>query len=195
MTLSRKIIQIMVLVVALGATVVLVLGILKGTARKDQQKELVSEAPEAEMKLTDMEYTEMQGGRRLWTLKASEAEYFQDAQKTRLKAVHLTFFFENGDVAYLESKEGALYAGTKDIELWDSIKASLPKGYEFTADRAFYEHQQEVIRSDDPIRVKGEEIQMDGSRWEYKIQEQKAVVEGGVRATFMFLPEEDDAGE
>jgi LPS export ABC transporter protein LptC len=194
LVLSRKLAQGIVLAVALGVTAVLVTGILKGTAQKEQQqKDLLDDAPEAEMKLTDMEYTEMQGGRRVWSLKASEARYYQDDQKTQLKSVHLTFFFENGEEAYLESNQGVLYAGTKNIEVWDAVRAKLPRGYELATERAFYEHERKVIYSQSPIEISGSEVQINGSHWKYDIQEHKAAIEGEVRATFSFLPE--DANE
>lgn len=185
---SHKLIRWLLLLVALGVSGILVVAVWKGTTRKGQLPEVVSDPTDAEMKLTDMEYIEMQEGKRLWALKASEATYFQAEQKTVLKSVHLTFFLEDGDEAYLESREGALYAGTKNIELWNEVRAIFPRGYEMSSDRAYYEHQRNLISSEVPIHVTGPEFNLSGQRWEYRIPERTALVEGSVRARVVFLP-------
>lgn len=185
---SRKVVRVLLLLIVLGASGILVFAVWKGMVQKDRQLEQASEPTEAEMKLTDMEYVEMQEGRRLWALKASEAIYQQEDQKTVLKSVHLTFFLEDGGEAYLESKDGVLYAGTKNIELWNEVRATFPRGYTLLSDRAYYEHQKSLVISEAPIQVTGPEFILTGQRWEFRIPERKGLVEGDVRARFVFLP-------
>ena len=188
MTVStRKLAQVIVLAIAVGLTAVLVMGIWKGKGQKEQVVTAPSETPEPEMKLTDMDYTEMQEGRRLWTLKASEARYFQDEQKTLLTSVVLTFFMEDGKEVHLESRQGILYAGTKNIELWDSVHAEISGGYALSTERAFYEHKVKKISSETLISVSGPDLQLEGQHWEYRIPEHMGIVEGGVKATLTSL--------
>ena len=189
--ISRKLAQGFVLAVALGLTAVLATGVYRGNTRKEQQAERLSEvrdASEAEMKLTDMEYTEMQEGRRLRSLKASEAKYFQSEQRSLLTSVHFTFYFQNGEEASLHSERGILYAGSKNIELWDSVRATLPRGFEVSTERIFYEHQRQVIFSETPIQIAGPEGQLSGGNWEYSLQERKASLKGGVKVTLSSWP-------
>jgi len=190
MGISRKFIQGLVLFIALGVSAVLVFGVWKGKTRTAQQPAPAAALPDAEMKLTDMEFTEMQEGKRAWTLRASEAEYFQDEQKTALKAVRITFFLSDGDEIRLESNAGILYAGSKNIEVWDSVRASLPRGYELTTTRAAYDHQKRLISSETPIRLNGADVVLEGSRWHYRISDEAAVLEGGVKASLSFLPKQ-----
>jgi LPS export ABC transporter protein LptC len=179
---SGKLIRLFLLLIVLATSGLLVFSIWKGVVQKDQRLDRVSEPAEADMKLSEMEYIEMQEGRRLWALKATEATYYQTEQKTLLKSVHLTFFLDDGGEAYLQSGEGALYAGTKDIELWNDVRATFPRGYELLSQRAYYEHQRRLIRSAEPIEVKGPDLDLTGRRWEYHIPERRGVVEGEVRA-------------
>ena len=188
MTLSGKLVQGFVLLIALGVTSVLVFGVWRGKTQQEQQPVPVAETTDAEMKLTDMEFTEMQQGKRFWTLRASEAKYFQGQQRTALTSVRLTFFLEGGDEVRLESKEGVLYAGSKNIELWDSVKAVLPRGYELTTEKAAYDHEQRTISSDTAIRLTGADLDVRGTRWKYLIPDRQAVIEGGVKASLVFLP-------
>jgi LPS export ABC transporter protein LptC len=189
---SSKLAQVVILTIVLGLTAVLGMGVWRGKGQKEQQATAPpSESPEPEMKLTDMEYTEMQEGRRLWSLKAAEARYFQDEQKTLLSSVFLTFFLEDGDEIHLESRKGILFAGTKNIELWDSVHAVMPKGYELSTERAFYDHEAKRIISQTIISVSGPDLRLEGQQWEYRIPEHMAVLDGGVTATLRFAPRQE----
>ncbi|NLI31996.1 MAG: LPS export ABC transporter periplasmic protein LptC [Deltaproteobacteria bacterium] len=185
----RRVVQGAVLAVALGLCLLMIQGIWKGKKQKDQQQAVtVREPGDAEMKLTDMEYTEMQEGRKFWTLRASEAKYFQSEQKTLLSAVQLIFYLEEGDEIRLESREGSLHAGTKDIELWNAVRVILPRGYKISTERAFYEQQKQSIFSDVMVRLDGPDVLLEGNRWEYRIPEHRAILDGGVRASMSLKP-------
>ncbi len=188
MKFSRKLAQGAVLAFALGLTMVLVIGVWKGRTQKELQAVQTTTKSDAEMRLSDMEYTELQEGKHLWTIRAAEAKYFQEWQKTLLSSVHITFFLESGEEIQLESQEGALYAGTKNIELWGAVHAVLPRGYQMATERALYDHQKKTISSETPIRLTGPDVQLEGKLWEYRIPENKAVVEGGVQGALVFLP-------
>lgn len=148
----------------------------------------MNDPAEAEMKLTDMEYTEMQDGKKSWTLKALEAKYFQSDQKTGLSSVRLTFYLEGGDEIRLESREGTLHAGTKDIELWGMVQAVLPRGYLLSTEKALYDHARRVIFSNTMVQLTGPDVTLQGNRWEYRIPDHRAILEGGVRASMVLAP-------
>lgn len=190
---SRRLAQVVVLAVALGLSAVLIAGMWRGKLQKERQTVAVAEPSESEMKLTDIEFTEIQDGRRFWTLGAAEARYFQDQQKTMLKAVRLTFYLEEGGEIVLESQEGVLNAGTKNIELWNRVRATLPYGYEISTDRAYYEHTSKELYGDRPIQLAGPELQVTGNRWRCKIPEHEVSVEGDVKTKVMSIPTAPDA--
>ena len=129
MSSKGKLAQFFVVVVIVGLSLVLAAGIWKGKSRQVQQEVQQDSPADAEMKLTDMEFTEMQEGKRFWTLRASEAKYFQDQQKTLLQAVRLTFYTEKGEEIHVQSREGVLHTETKDIELMGDVRAELPNEY------------------------------------------------------------------
>jgi len=189
MTVPQKLIQGTALAFALGLTGVLIVGIWQGGSQKAQQAAVQTAAKsDAEVTLKDMEYTELQGGKRLWTIRATEARYFQGEQKTLLSTVRVAFFLESGDEIQLESREGSLHTGSKNIELWDAVHAILPKGYELSSEYARYDHQQQTISSESPIRLEGPDVRLEGTRWEYRIADSRAGREGGGRGTLVFLP-------
>jgi LPS export ABC transporter protein LptC len=184
---SRRFAQGAVLVIVLGLSAVLAAGIWKGRIQNEKQAATAAKPSDAEMKLTDMDYTEMEGGNRIWTLNSSEAKYYQKQQKSLLTNVRLTFFLKDGEEVVLKSGEGVLYAGTKNIELWDNVHADLPRGYQLVTDRVFYDHQSRTVSSETPVHLVGPEVQLDGVKWKYIIPEYRAIVEGGVQATVVSL--------
>jgi LPS export ABC transporter protein LptC len=99
--------------------------------------------------------------------------------------VKLVVFLEGGDKIYLESEKGLLYAGTKDIDLWDSVRAKVPQGYQITTEKASYRHQERVIFSDTAVQLLGPDIQLKGTHWKYVLPEKRTFLEGNVEATFV----------
>jgi LPS export ABC transporter protein LptC len=189
----RKLTRGILLTFILALTVLLGVGIWRGRERQEQQSAPLNSSFEADMKLTDMEYTEMELGQRLWTIRASEARFFEKEQRTLLSAVRLVFYLKDGNEVHLASKEGILYAGTKDIELWGDLRASTPQGYELASERAFYRHSEQTISSETPVRVSGADLKLSGKRWWYLISEQKACIEGQVAASLVLMPDGEQA--
>jgi len=181
-----KLAQFFVILIIVALSLILVAGIWKGKSRPVQQKVQEASPADAEMKLTDMEFTEMQEGKRFWTLCASEAKYFQDMQRTMLQAVRLTFYTDKtGEEIHVQSREGVLHAGTKDIELRGDIRVELPREYVVTMQTAHYNHKTRIVESDDPVHVSGPGLEVDGDRWEYKIADHAARVSGKVTASLL----------
>ncbi|MGA2401150.1 MAG: LPS export ABC transporter periplasmic protein LptC [Syntrophobacteraceae bacterium] len=183
MTFKGKLAQFFIIIIIVGLSLVLVAGIWKGKSRPVQQDVQQACPTDAEMKLTDMEFTEMQEGKRFWTLCASEAKYFQDQQRTLLQAVRLTFYMDKtGEEIHVQCREGVLHAGTKDIELQGDIRAELPREYVVTTESAHYNHSNRIVESDGPVHISGPGLELDGNRWEYKIADHVAMVGGKVTA-------------
>ena len=185
MKFSKKIVWLSALAGVILLTSVMTKGIWKERSQGDSKAKVVGTGTDAEMKLTDMEYTEMEKGRRAWTLKADEAKYYQDEQKTSLKKVRLRFFLQNGEEIQLPSLQGILYAGRKDIELWGGVHAVFPNGYEMSTEKAYYRHEQNSISSQSSISVTGPDLELTGRNWKYQIPERRALLEGRVQATLM----------
>lgn len=181
----RKFAQIVIILIVGGLSLVLAGGLLKGKSIKKSQEAPQSDSAQSEMKLTDIEFTEMEKGKQFWTLKASEAVYYHDRQVTHLKSVHLTFHLDNDEgQVILVSREGILHAGTKNIELRDDVRATLPRGYTLTTDSADYDHQRRTVSADCAIRVYGPAGDIDGKKWEYQIGSRTASL-AGVRASLV----------
>ncbi|MHC1727861.1 MAG: LPS export ABC transporter periplasmic protein LptC [Syntrophobacteraceae bacterium] len=183
---TGRIVQAFIILIVAGLALVLAAGVWRGKSQRNRQNIPEAKTTDAEMKLTDMEFIEMEHGKRFWKLSASEAEYFQDQQKTLLRTVHLTFYLEKaGEEIRIESQEGILYAGTKNIELRGSVRAVLPRDYIILMEKAIYDHQERTVGSEDRVRISGPGLELEGGRWEYSIPGHVAAVDGGVKVSMV----------
>lgn len=172
----------------IGLSVALVFVLVKGKGPTAPQSVVPAVDAPAEMVLTGVEFTEIEHEQQKWTLKASQARYFQNEQKTELKDVHLVLHMKSGDEVELRSQSGILYAGSKDMELIGEVQARVAQSFQLTTDYAFYDHDQQKISSGAGVHVEGPELLLDGARWEYVIAEQRGRVDGGVKAKLIFTP-------
>jgi hypothetical protein len=85
-----------------------------------------------------------------------------------------------------------LHAGSKNIELWDSIQAVFPKGYQLSTQRAHYDHERRLIHSETPIRLTGPDLDLKGARWEYDLFKSEGIVDGGVQASVVLQPPNEE---
>jgi LPS export ABC transporter protein LptC len=149
--------------------------------------ETAVESP-AEPVLTGIEFTEIEHEQQKWTLRASQARYFQNEQKSELRDVHLVLHMKTGDEVELQSQRGVLYAGSKSLELLGGVRVTIARSFELTTDYVFYDHVQQRISSESRVHVEGPELLLDGARWEYAIADQRGSVDGDVRARLIFTP-------
>ncbi|MDR3554891.1 MAG: LPS export ABC transporter periplasmic protein LptC [Syntrophobacteraceae bacterium] len=181
-----KLAQVFILLIIVSLCVVLAAGVWRKKTQPVSKLAKHTAPAEEEMKLKDMKFTEMQEGKRYWTLHATEAKYFQDEQKTLLENVHLTFYLDQaGAELQLTSKEGVLYAGTKNIDLKGDIRVQLPHNYVATMQTAHYVQRKKLVESADPVHLSGPGLTLDGNMWKYSVNDHIAEVDGKVTASLV----------
>ncbi|MEN6438364.1 MAG: LPS export ABC transporter periplasmic protein LptC [Syntrophobacter sp.] len=171
-----------------GLSLVLIAGIWKGKGPGSNPRDSGPIISDSEMKLTEIEFTEMEQGKRLWTLHAAEATYYQDRQRTALKTVHMTFYLDNDEEVHLESREGIFNTVSKNVQLREDVRAKLPRGYVVTTERVNYNHSLRTVSSDKRIHLTGPGAQIQGNTWEYKINDRMGTANGEITVSLV-LPE------
>jgi len=189
MTIShKKIAQGFIILVIAGLSLVLIVGIWKGKGPGSSARDSEPNISDSEMKLTEIEFTEMEQGKRFWTLRAAEAVYRQDKQQTFLKSVHMTFYLDNDEEVRLESREGTFSTATKNVQLIRDVRANLPRGYVVTTQRVRYNHNKRTVASDQGIHLTGPGADMTANAWEYRINDRQGTASGKVDVSLV-LPE------
>ncbi len=181
-----KIARVLILLIVATLCIYLAAGIWRKKAAKIGGQSQHSAPARQEMKLKDMKFTEMQEGKKYWTLHASQAEYLQDEQKTLLQDVHLTFYLDkSGEALQLTSRQGVLHAGTKDIDLMGDIRVEMPNGYLATMQTAHYIHSKKIVESPDPVHLSGPGLDLTGQMWQYTVSGHTAEISGNVTASLV----------
>lgn len=170
-----------------GAAAVVVAGVffqahLETHEDKKVEKTFAAPSLDSDIRLTNMDYTEVQEGRPMWRLTAHEAKYYEGEQKTLLTQVALTLFMDDHQEMHLVSDHGLLHTGRKDIELWGNVTARVPQGYEVHSDKVYYDHAAQRIGSRSPVRLVGPQVDLQGLQWHYDVVSSTVFVEGDVRA-------------
>lgn len=178
----KALLRIVLLAVAICLTAFLVYGVWRANERELGHSNSSGSIMEAAMQLSNMEYTEMENGRRLWTLRAEKAGYYQEKQKSVLSNVHMIFYLQDGREIRLTSDHGILFVTTKNIDLSGRVQATMPEGYTVRTEKVSYRHKQGSVSSQTPTYLKGPEVTLQGDRWEYRLAEEHGTLHGGVRA-------------
>ncbi|MEJ5349632.1 MAG: LPS export ABC transporter periplasmic protein LptC [Desulfosoma sp.] len=179
---SAKVIPWLFMAMAVVLTVFVFQAFFTAPKEKKTEQAPVASTVDADIRLTDMDYTEVQEGKPKWRLKAQEAKYYEGEQKTLLTGVTFTLFLEDQREVLLVSDHGLLYAGRKDIELWGNVTARVPQGYEVHCDKVLYQHGAQNIESRSPVRLTGPQLDLEGRQWHYDLASSTVLVEGNVKA-------------
>ncbi len=179
---TGKVVPWLLVTAAVGVTAIFSYAFMKAHKEKTSAGIVPPTSVDSDIRLTDMDYTEIQEGKPMWRIKAHEAKYYEGEQKTLLSQVDLTLFMENEREVRLVSDHGLLHTGRKDIELWGRVTARVPQGYEVQTDKVYYEHEAQKIRSPSPVRLTGPQVDLQGNQWHYDLATSTVSVEGEVRA-------------
>ncbi|SFN01169.1 LPS export ABC transporter periplasmic protein LptC [Thermodesulforhabdus norvegica] len=154
------------------------------SGRKPENRGSIPEtgAPEQEgsARIENMEYTEVDGGKVKWTLRAQVATYFKTRDLTELEKVQLLFYLDDGSVLEMRGNRGLIYAGVKDIEINGNVNFLLPNGYKVHTERIYYSHSRRRIFSETPAELSGPGFLGKVSEWEYDLKTGKAFGRNGV---------------
>ncbi len=188
MGISASIRKWIMAVLGIGLSAGLIFTLVKGRGGGLPVQMVPMAGSSGEMVMTEIELVEIEHEQQKWTLKAAQARYLKDEQKTELKDVFLVLQMKSGEEVELRSQVGILYTNSKDMELIGQVQARVAQSYQLNSDYAYYNHIQQTVSSGSGVHVEGPELFLDGGRWQVGVNEQRAVVDGGVKARLIFTP-------
>ena len=129
-------------------------------------------------------YTEVKNGSKSWELVAEQVNMPQ-GQKVILKTIKTTFFSENNSPIYLTADQGEIDLNTKDIKLEGNVRIWQKDGYVFITSHLDYKNHQNLLFTDAPVKIKGNNILVIAKGMQYFIKENKFVLCQKVKTTFI----------
>jgi len=133
-------------------------------------------------KIDNFTYTKSDRGRVQWQIKAERAEYFQDDNRAVLNTLEAIFYDEEGRIFTLQGARGEMNTETQDITVSGGITASTSEGYQLVTNSAYYNKEQGIVTTDDPVLFFGEGITVHAVGMEVKIEDQHVTLKQAVRA-------------
>lgn len=112
--------------------------------------------------LNNFEYRDVKEGNARWTVRATTARYFEDRQETVLSKVNALFFLRDGGQVTLLGDEGILNNDNNNIRIRGNVRVLHEDGYKLLTDSLAYERDKELIHTDDPVYIEGQDFNLKG---------------------------------
>jgi LPS export ABC transporter protein LptC len=155
----------LVILICMGAILVAVGGYLLFDEGGDEEDEIIQEmkqtAETADLSLEEIHYVETKGDKKEWELRAKSGQHFRQDDYTTLQDLTVTFYAEEGRILTLRGNEGSM-KGRKEIEVRGDVVITSSDGYRVTTDSLRYEEEKQQIFTEDPIRMEGKGVQVQG---------------------------------
>lgn len=168
-----------------GGIVVLALTVLRNQDRLSPGAMLETVAPEADLALRRIHYTETRDGVRRWTLEADSAQHDVGAGVTRIENIRVAFHPEGGSGTdtTMTAREGTVKIEEGELSVRGNVVVQSPDGYTVETESLRYREAERQIRTSDPVRLLSEGMEMTGTGMILNIHEQTFTLLADVHAT------------
>ncbi len=139
--------------------------------------------PQVAQQLKNFKRVKVEKGRMVWDITADDAQFFQENGEVVVASPKVTLYLTDGRrQAHITGKEGRLHLNGKDvrtIDLVGDVKVTLDD-LQFTAERATYDEQDDVIHVPGDIVLVGNTVDVRGHGLEMHVKPQVVRVLRGV---------------
>ncbi len=140
----------------------------------------VSDAGNADISLGHFEHTATCENRCEWRLIADGAQLNQGHHRLRLIRPNVTYFLTDGSSVTLSADTGKLNTETNDIEVSGHVVVH-NDGYQMETSHMLYNHKENRLNADRPVRVKGPWADLSADAMTVDINSQIARFHGKVK--------------
>jgi LPS export ABC transporter protein LptC len=175
--------NILALLIIIGVSA-LIVTVLRNQERLSPGALLETVAPEADLALQRIHYTETRDGIRRWTLEADSAKHDVGAGVTRIENIRVAFHPENGQGAdmTMTARQGTVRIEQGELSVQGDVVVHSPDGYAVETESLQYREAERQISTRDPVRLISEGMEMTGTGMILNIQEQTFVLLANVQA-------------
>jgi len=181
----RRLVVTVVVLLFAGGTALLVRELWR-RRQDDLRQQAFDLLPHVAQRIKDFHRVQVDNGRKVWEVSASEAQYYSDERLVVVMDPVVSFFLTDGRVVALRGKEGKVFLGKHDlqrIELVGDVHVQLGD-YALRADSARYERDGDVIIAPGPVRVTGEAFDVRGKGMEVQVGAQRLKLAEAVEMTW-----------
>ena len=126
----------------------------------DERGEFGGSRTIADQEVDGFTLTQTRDGARVWSIAASHALIFHDADRVEMIDLRVDFFDDDGEVrSTLTADEGILARRTNDMEVTGNVVVYAADGTILTTDKLTWNERTGKVESDRPVRVtKGDDV-------------------------------------
>ena len=142
-----------------------------------------------DLALQKIDYTHSEGGVARWRLVANRAEHQAESKLMLVKDLELTFFDEKGErLLDLAARNGQISSDYSAVEVRDEVIMAHRNGYTLQTASLSYNQAEGVIRTEDPVRLTGRDLTMNGVGLRVDLAKRQVHVLGQVHAVLSREP-------
>ncbi len=173
MTGKIKYIILAALVASLGLGVGF--AVLRANLLKRPELILEEAARRMDLNLKDIDYTQISGERKEWTLKAKQVSYEQERDTFNLELVRVTVYRPSGMEIEIKGKLGLFNRKEGWVRIEGEAQLTNDQGFELKADTFMYNLEKQELTSPDMVHLKGPGLRISGRGIMVNVAEWKAV--------------------
>jgi len=136
-------------------------------------------------RLRGLTYTQVEMGKRKWTLAAEGVRYDEDSEVAYLEDVRVKFFTDKGGWITLRGDTGSYHQKTKLIVLKGGVHGQSDEGMHLETELLTYSEEKEEVRTDALVTISGDRFSVTGMGMVVRVPQQQVVLESQVDSVFI----------
>lgn len=136
-------------------------------------------------RLQGLTYTQVEDGRRKWTLSAEGVRWDQEAEVAYLDQVRVRFFLKDDGWINLSGDTGSYDRNRQIVTLEGSVRGVSHDGMTLETELLTYSEEREVVETDSLVTISGDRFNVTGKGMVVQVPEEKVTFQSRVDSTFI----------
>lgn len=172
------------ILIAVGFTTFLVVSLISDDRKKDVQIPYRNIGKNADVSISHLSFVQTEEGGRTVTLDANHMDFYTDNQNALLNTVSVSIPYGEGLELQLQGDEGTIDSEKEDFSLWkksDPMVIKLESGLTVKTNSLTWHNKKRTIVSKGPVQILGKQIEINGQKLHFLIDNEEMTVSGNVR--------------
>jgi len=148
------------------------------------QGEAVAPETDEDILLKGLRYSEWEGDRLSWSMKAERTRYHHDQKKATLEAVEVTFFPSSGGKMFLWAGLVDYDLETRNLVARESVRGRSDQGYVIVTENLFYDGHKREVSTDDKVTLEKDRLTIQGVGMKGSLRDHRFRLLSAVSAAF-----------
>jgi LPS export ABC transporter protein LptC len=136
-------------------------------------------------RLKGLTYTQVEDGRRKWTLSAEGVRWDQEAEVAYLDQVRVRFFLKDDGWINLSGDTGSYDRKRQVVTLEGSVRGVSHDGMTLETELLTYSEEREVVETDSLVTISGDRFNVTGKGMVVQVPQEKVTFQSQVDSTFI----------